>query len=478
MPTIQYVQDTIAARATAQGKGGIGIIRVSGPLVASVAKQILGQIPIPRYATLCDFIGAEPKNPEAPAAGSDGPMSARAATSFTIDRGIAIYYPAPDSFTGEDVLELQGHGGPVVLDLLLRRVVELGARIAAPGEFSQRAFLNNKLDLAQAEAIADLINSSTEQAARGAMRSLEGRFSALISTLLAEVIELRVLVEAAIDFPDEEIDFPDDVRIGTRLARIESRVAEILRQAGQGAMLAEGLSVVLLGKPNAGKSSLMNSLTGRDTAIVTEIPGTTRDTVEDQIHLAGIPVRLTDTAGIRHSDDRIEVEGVRRAVKAVEAADLMILVLDATLGHRERVIQVEELMKTAGIPGDRMLIALNKIDLVDAAGALEVEPFADAVCLSCKTGAGLTRLKRQLVSRLGYDMNPESDFTARTRHVIALQEAGAALAAAKDVMAGAGGAELLAEELRVCQQALSRITGAFGVDDLLGEIFSSFCIGK
>ncbi len=450
--TTPYIPDTIAARATAQGKGGIGIIRVSGPLATGIAREVIGQLPPSRYATRCDFLGAD---------------------KVAIDSGIALYFPKPNSFTGEDIIEFQGHGGPLVLDLLLRRMVALGARVAMPGEFSQRAFLNNKLDLTQAEAIADLINSGSEQAARGAMRSLKGDFSRLLDSLLAEVIELRVLIEATIDFPDEELDGLGNENVVKRLQAIASRIETILRQAGQGALLAEGASVVLAGKPNAGKSSLMNRLTGQDTAIVTDIPGTTRDLVDEQLQLGGIPLRLTDTAGIRDSQNPIEAEGVRRAVNAVTTADLVLAVLDATLDHSTRVAQLEELQQDAPT-----LIVLNKIDLVAEPTTLLQPPFAEAICLSCKTGTGLDRLQQALLRLLGLSAGQESTFTARTRHVTALHQAASAIAAGQAVMATSRAGELLAEELRACQQALAEITGTFSTDDLLGEIFSSFCIGK
>ena len=303
-----YIKDTIAARATPSGRGGIGIIRVSGPGVTQIGRQILGAMPAPRLATYSEF--------------SDG--------KGVIDQGIALYFNAPNSFTGEEVLELQGHGGPVVLEMLLNRVVNLGARIAGPGEFSQRAYLNEKIDLTQAEAVADLINSSTEAAARGAVRSLQGEFSTRINALVSQVVALRVFVEASIDFPEEEIDFLSDDRIALQLAEVYRELEAVLHETNQGALLVEGASVVLMGKPNAGKSSLMNLLTGRDTSIVTDIPGTTRDVVNETLQLDGIPLRLVDTAGIRDSLDKIEAEGVKRALAAGEEADLVIAVVDAS----------------------------------------------------------------------------------------------------------------------------------------------------
>ena len=462
-----YIQDTIAARATAPGKGGIGIIRVSGPLVAGIALQVMGMLPPPRQAQLGDFLDADGR---------------------ALDQGLVLYFPGPDSFTGEDVLEFQGHGGPVVLDLLLRRILALGARVARPGEFSQRAFLNDKLDLAQAEALADLINSGSEAAARGALRSLQGDFSQLIDQQVAEVIALRVEVEAAIDFPDEGLDPLAAGRIDQRLADLEARIQDILQQAGQGALLVEGAAVVLAGKPNAGKSSLMNRLTGQDTSIITEIPGTTRDLVEAQVQLGGIPLRITDTAGLRQSHNEIEAEGVRRAKTALAAADLVLVVLDATLDST--LIRTQLAGLHADLRGDAgasaQLIVLNKLDLLAQPLISPLIPplisqeaeggdLAGAIGLSCKTGEGLEVLQEAMLQQLGSRGATECNFTARRRHLTALQQVAEALARAR----GAEPAwELVAEELRSCQAALSEITGAFGVEDLLGEIFSNFCIGK
>ena len=439
-----YIKDTIAARATAPGRGGIGIVRVSGPGVKEISRQILGELPEPRLATYSDF--------------SDG--------EDVIDQGIALYFNAPGSFTGEDVLELQGHGGPVVLEMLLNRVINLGARIAAPGEFSQRAYLNDKMDLAQAEAIADLINSSTEAAARGAVRSLQGEFSTRINQLVAKVIELRVFVEASIDFPEEEIDFLSDERIEVQLAEVYQELDKVLDETSHGALLVEGASVVLMGKPNAGKSSLMNLLTGRDTSIVTDIPGTTRDVVNETLQLDGIPLRLVDTAGIRNSLDEIEAEGVKRALAAGEEADLVIAVVDASEPDANK--QAESLLEDR-----RTVVVFNKIDLV-----ADTDLLIDGIQMSAKTGLGLQGLKDQLKKRLGLSLNEGSGFTARNRHIIALGYGREALAAASSLLIEQRAGELVAEELRVCQQNLSEITGEFTADDLLGEIFGSFCIGK
>ena len=439
-----YIKDTIAARATPSGRGGIGIIRVSGPGVTQIGRQILGAMPAPRLATYSEF--------------SDG--------KGVIDQGIALYFNAPNSFTGEEVLELQGHGGPVVLEMLLNRVVNLGARIAGPGEFSQRAYLNEKIDLTQAEAVADLINSSTEAAARGAVRSLQGEFSTRINALVSQVVALRVFVEASIDFPEEEIDFLSDDRIALQLAEVYRELEAVLHETNQGALLIEGASVVLMGKPNAGKSSLMNLLTGRDTSIVTDIPGTTRDVVNETLQLDGIPLRLVDTAGIRDSLDKIEAEGVKRALAAGEQADLVIAVVDASEPDAPK--QAESLMDDP-----RTVVVFNKIDLVT-----NTDRFIHAIHMSAKTGVGLQSLKDQLKERLGLSLHVGSGFTARKRHIVALGYGKNALAAASTLLTEQRAGELVAEELRVCQQHLAEITGEFTADDLLGEIFGSFCIGK
>ena len=445
-----YVEDTIAAVATAPGRGGIGIVRVSGPDVTSIAAAVTGRLPEPRYATYSRF---------------------KDANGDTIDEGIALYFKGPDSFTGEDVLELQGHGGPVVLDMLLNRILELGVRIAEPGEFSQRAFLNDKIDLAQAEAIADLIDSGTQLAARGAMRSLQGEFSRRISALLASVIELRIYVEAAIDFPEEEIDFLSDERIESQLREVKSALKLILDEAHAGALLSEGAAVVLVGKPNAGKSSLMNAMTGRDTSIVTHIPGTTRDIVHETLQLDGIPLRMIDTAGIRESTDVVESEGVRRAVKAVQEADLVIALIDASLAPADSQADIAEL---DDLLCGEAIVVFNKIDLLEAGEALP----AGGIAVSVKTGEGMPSLKTALKRQLGVETELEGGFTARTRHLNALSAALAAVEAGEAALVELAAGELLAEELSQCQKALSRITGEFTADDLLGEIFSSFCIGK
>lgn len=443
-----YVRDTIAALATPTGRGGIGVIRVSGSGAPAIAKALTDRVLAPRYATYTPFLDAQ---------------------NQPIDAGIAIFYPGPDSFTGEDVLELQGHGGPVVLDILLNTVLAAGARLAGPGEFSQRAYLNDKIDLTQAEAIADLINSSTAQAARSAMRSLQGEFSRKVGELLNSVIELRIFVEAAIDFPEEEIDFISDDNVSGRLSAIQSLLTGMLAQAGDGVLLNEGATVVLLGKPNAGKSSLMNRLSGRETSIVTDVPGTTRDVVDEYLQLDGIPLRLVDTAGIRETTDKVEVEGVRRAISARDQADLVIVMLDGAAGADQVAKDLAELK-----PDDRSVVVLNKVDL------LEDRHWApdQAIQLSTKTGEGIERLKDALKAKLGFTGSETSTFTARRRHITALLNAQETLNAGARVLEQQSAGELLAEELRACQVCLSEITGEFTADDLLGEIFSSFCIGK
>ncbi len=451
--------DTIVACATAPGRGGVGIVRVSGPLVPAIARQLLGKLPVPRHAAYRSF---------------------RAAGGDTIDSGIALYFSAPNSFTGEDVLELQGHGGAVVMDMLQRRITELGARLARPGEFSERAFLNGKIDLAQAEAIADLIDSTTEQAAHAATRSLQGEFSARINLLLEQLIELRMYVEAAIDFPEEEVDFLADDHVGSRLQAIMVELAAVLSSARQGSLLREGINVVIAGRPNVGKSSLLNRLAGRDTAIVTNIPGTTRDVLREHIHIDGLPLHIIDTAGLRDSHDQIEQEGIRRTWQQITAADRVLLIIDdnAGLGADEQII-IEQLPKQ--IP---LTIIHNKIDLSRHEPLLvsEVSPAAKGevshLWLSAKTGVGLDILRTHLKASSGYQQTDTGTFTARRRHLDALLRAQQNLYSGTRQLQEQRAGELLAEELRQAQDALSEITGVFGADDLLGRIFAGFCIGK
>jgi tRNA modification GTPase len=443
-------EDTIVAVATPPGRGGVGIVRASGPAVPAFAAALLGALPPPRQAKFSRF--------------RDGDGS-------VLDSGIALYFPAPASLTGEDVLELQAHGSPVVLDLLLRRLLGLGARLARPGEFSERAFLNDKLDLIQAEAVADLIAASTERAARSAQRSLQGEFSRRIHGLVDALAELRAYVEVTIDFVDEDIDFLEHGQIGDRLQNLLAELDGIRRTARQGCLLQEGLTLVIAGKPNAGKSSLLNCLAGRDAAIVTEIAGTTRDLLREYIQLDGLPLHVVDTAGLRESGDLIEREGIRRAREAIAQADHILLMEDdrEPLGGG----QLPE-----GLPGHIPLTRIrNKIDLTGA------EPGAAAVTggtlfrVSLKTGAGLEALKRHLKECAGYRSDDDQVFIARRRHLDALEAGRGGIERGVGLVAS-GDAELLAEELRIAQRALSEITGAFSSDDLLGRIFAGFCIGK
>ena len=455
---MQRPTDTICAIATPPGAGGLGIVRLSGPLVPDIAMSMVGRLPTPRYAMLADFLGG---------------------AGEIIDTGIALWFPAPRSFTGEDVLELQGHGGPFILQRLVERALELGARLAEPGEFSQRAFLNDKLDLVQAEAIADLIESGTAAAARAAQRTLQGVFSEQVNALQAELTALRVFVEAAIDFPEEEIDFLAESDVDDRVRRLGKRVADLLREARQGRLLRDGIVLAIIGPPNAGKSSLLNALSGQDRAIVTAIPGTTRDVLREQIDLDGIPVHVADTAGIRETRDEIEAEGVRRALQTLETADVVLLVED--------VSDAAIADPSAGIvlpPGATCLRVGNKIDLLSAGEQREIcrAGGPDRVWISARTGQGLDLLRQRIRAIVGATSGAESgaggNFSARQRHVDALKRAGGHVAAGFEVLTASGAGELLAEELRLAQQALGEITGELLADDLLGEIFASFCIGK
>lgn len=442
------VGEPIAAIATAPGRGGIGVIRVSGPALSGFAEALCGSVPEPRRARLTRF---------------------RAADASVIDEGLLLYFPAPNSFTGEDVLELQGHGGPVVLRMLLARCVELGARLAEPGEFSRRAFLNGRMDLAQAEAVADLIEASTEQAARSAVRSLGGEFSRRVDALRDELIDLRMLVEATLDFPEEEIDFLQSARAFERLDAIESHLEAVLRTARQGALLREGLRVVLTGRPNVGKSSLLNALAGDDRAIVTDVAGTTRDVLRESIQIEGVPLHVIDTAGLRETDDPIERIGVERSWREIANADVVVMVGEAaTPGDFEAVdARVPE-----SVPRIRVL---NKIDLAGEParrGELDGRP---AVWLCARSGEGVDLLRAELLATAGWQASGEDVFIARERHLAALREAASHLRTARGL---AGSLDLFAEELRLAHDALGEITGAFTPDDLLGVIFSRFCIGK
>ncbi len=437
--------DLIAAIATAPGRGGVGVVRVSGADVVPLAEAILGRVPAPRHAAFCRFLDHDAQ---------------------PIDEGIALYFAAPHSFTGENVLELQGHGGPVVLNLILQRCLELGARLAEPGEFSRRAFLNGKLDLAQAEAVADLIDAASTEAARSAVRSLTGAFSVRIAELVEALTRLRMLVEATLDFPEEEIDFLKQADAFGRLDRIDASLRAVRSQAQQGALLREGLTVVLIGQPNVGKSSLLNQLAGFEAAIVTEIAGTTRDTVREAIQIQGVPLHVVDTAGLRETDDAVERIGIARTWAAVDKADVALLLVDAAHGLDEREAAI-----LARLPPVACLTIHNKIDVTGEAPRV----MGDEIWLSARTGDGIDLLRDKLLASAGWQAAGEGTFTARARHLDALGRAAGHLAAARE---SAGQLELLAEELRLAQAALSEITGEFTADDLLGEIFSTFCIGK
>ena len=442
--------DTIAAIATPPGTGGVGIIRISGLAAADIARQITRKKTLkPRYAMFCNFLEA------------DGAV---------IDSGLSLYFPGPASFTGEDVVELHGHGGRVVLDMLLRRVLKLGARLAEPGEFSQRAFLNHKLDLAQAEAIADLITSSTEQAVRSAQQSMQGLFSQQVTELIDELIELRVYIEAAIDFVDEEIDFLHDGMVANKIAQLYAKVQKIHATAQQGRLLHDGMTVVLAGKPNAGKSSLLNALAGHEAAIVTAIAGTPRDVLRERIQLDGMPLHIIDTAGLRDSENIVEQEGVRRAHQEIEKADKVLLLLDITDTEPDAIF--------ATLPsGINLTRVFNKIDLAGEQPRIICTEWGVEIYLSVKTGVGLDLLKQHLKQSVGFAEHSDSVFIARRRHIQALSLAEDALHIAAEQLQNHA-PELVAEELRQAQQHLSAITGEFTSDDLLGEIFSSFCIGK
>lgn len=439
--------DTICAVATPAGRGGVGIVRVSGPAAPAIAERVAGQLPEPRVAVLAAFRGA------------DGEV---------IDRGLALYFPQPHSFTGEHVVELHAHGGPVILQMLMERLVGLGARAARPGEFSERAFLNGRLDLAQAEAVADLIDSATERAARAAARSLEGAFSRRVHELFETLTDLRTFVEAAIDFPDEEIEFIQDARIGDKLEELARRIRELGREAHQGRLLRDGLTVVIAGPPNAGKSSLLNALAGIEAAIVTDIPGTTRDMLREQIQINGMPIHVVDTAGLRDSADVVEREGVRRAEQAMEAADRVLFIHEA--GAKETASPPD-----LGVP---VTVVRNKIDLTGEAPSIDEDDAGTTVSMSVKTGAGLDLLRDHLGAVAGLDAESHGVFSARARHLEALDRVNGHLARAGEQLEAQAGSELVAEELRLAQHALGEITGEFTADDLLGRIFSSFCIGK
>lgn len=438
-------RDTIAAIATPPGRGGIGVVRISGAELAPLAAAVLGRLPEPRLATLADFRDDE---------------------GSVIDRGIAIYFKAPRSYTGEHVLELQGHGGPVVQQRLVGRLRALGVRLARPGEFTERAFLNGKLDLAQAEAVADLINSASERAARSALRSLSGEFSRCVQKIDQRTLELRVYLEAAMDFADEDIDFLAEEDIRSRAGELASAIEALRRRAGQGQVLRDGVDVVLAGAPNAGKSSLLNRLLAENRAIVTDIPGTTRDLLSADLDIDGVPVRLTDTAGLRDAGDRVEMLGVERAREAVAKADVVLLVRDDTLTEAPPL--------GVDVPEARTVVVFNKVDVSGRPSGMA--GATGAVGVSAKTGAGVNALRERLVNVVG-GVPPEGAYVARERHLAALDAASHHVALAeRRILDGLG--DLAAEDLRAAHDQLGAIVGKTTVDDLLGEIFSGFCIGK
>lgn len=451
MPSARGVApDTIAAVATPPGRGGIGVVRVSGVKAPQIALGVLGELPPPRHATLC---------------------TARDRHGDKLDEGIALYFPAPHSYTGEPVLEFQGHGGAVVMQAVLGACLDAGARMAEPGEFTRRAFLDGKIDLAQAEAVADLIDAASREAARSALRSLSGEFSAAIEGLVKQLIELRALTEASLDFPEDEVDsiHRDDAR--ARLGRVRAVLQDVFAKSRQGSLLRSGINVVLAGRPNVGKSSLLNRLAGEERAIVTSIPGTTRDALRESIQIEGIPLNVVDTAGLRESRDEIERLGIERTWREVGRADLVVAVFEATAGIGPEDRAILDRLPTEG----RHIHVYNKIDLAAGTvpGARPGEPLE--VYVSAKTGAGLEELRKALLAAAGWEQSGESVFLARERHLRALARAQAHLHAASGQQ---GRWEFFAEELRLAQAALSEITGEFTADDLLGEIFARFCIGK
>ena len=445
-------EDTIAAIATPFGKGGVAIIRISGPQSSDIAQQLSSRKPQNRKALFTSFYDA---------------------SNHIIDSGICIYFKGPNSYTGEDVVEVQGHGGIVVINMLLKRIIALGARIAKPGEFTERAFLHNKLDLTQAEAVADIIESTTEHSVRSAQRSLQGTFSKLIHELIGELTELRIYVEAAIDFVDEEIDFLNEGGIEQRIKLLSEKLTLILSNAKTGQLLRDGISVVLVGKPNAGKSSLLNCLTGEETAIVTDVAGTTRDVLKEYIQLDGLPLHIIDTAGIHDSNNLIEQEGIRRAHKEIQYADKVLIIHDVRDQHG-----INEFISQLDSDNDKRVIIFNKIDLINQPAKVVYSKDGDQIFLSIKTGEGFDLLTDYLKKSVGYDENQEAVFIARQRHVNALSEALIAINNGLIQLQQNQAGEIVAEELRLAQNHLGEITGKISSDDLLGKIFSNFCIGK
>ncbi|WP_135385703.1 tRNA uridine-5-carboxymethylaminomethyl(34) synthesis GTPase MnmE [Vibrio tasmaniensis] len=450
--------DTIVAQATAPGRGGVGIIRVSGPLATQVALEVTGKTLKPRYAEYLPF---------------------KSHDGIELDQGIALFFPNPHSFTGEDVLELQGHGGPVVMDMLIKRILAIsGVRAARPGEFSERAFLNDKMDLTQAEAIADLIDASSEEAAKSALQSLQGEFSKRINTLVDSLIYLRIYVEAAIDFPEEEIDFLADGKVSADLQAIIDNLEAVRQEANQGAIMREGMKVVIAGRPNAGKSSLLNALSGKESAIVTDIAGTTRDVLREHIHIDGMPLHIIDTAGLREASDEVEKIGIERAWEEIAQADRVLFMVDGTTTDATDPKDiwpdfVDRLPDNIG-----MTVIRNKADQTsEELGICHVND-PPLIRLSAKTGQGVDALRSHLKDCMGFAGGHEGGFMARRRHLDALERASEHLDIGQQQLEGYMAGEILAEELRITQQHLNEITGEFSSDDLLGRIFSSFCIGK
>lgn len=458
MPDQIFQSETIAAQATAPGRSGVGIIRISGPQARHVATEILGKIPEVRKALYTTFFDNK-KQP--------------------LDQGIALFFESPNSFTGEDVLELQGHGGPIIIDMLLKAVLEINKiRMAKPGEFSEQAFLNDKLDLTQAEAIADLINSNSEQAARCAFNSLQGEFSKLVHLLVDEVTHLRMYVEASIDFPEEEIDFLADKKIVTDLKAIISRIEAVIDKAQQGSIIREGMRVVIAGKPNAGKSSLLNALSGKESAIVTEIEGTTRDVLTEQIHIDGMPLHIIDTAGLRDSPDIVEKIGIQRAWKEINNADRILLMLDSSTEDISNIKQNFPQFFQQISNNTAITLVNNKADISGISIGFNDDGELPQLNISAKNNKGISELKEHLKQCMGYHGSVEGSFMARRRHLDALDKAYQHLLIGLEQLEAYVAGEILAEELRLCQQKLGEITGEFTNDDLLGQIFSSFCIGK
>ncbi|MDB3869677.1 tRNA uridine-5-carboxymethylaminomethyl(34) synthesis GTPase MnmE [Candidatus Thioglobus sp.] len=443
-------ESTICALASSIGKGGIGVVRVSGPLSQTIAQKMLGFVPKPRYAHYGSFFDNN---------------------HIEVDKGIALFFPGPNSFTGEDVLEFQGHGGLSVMRSLIESSIALGAKPAEPGEFSKRAFLNGKMDLVQAEAVADIIEANSEQASRSALRSLSGVFSKQVNTLTRSIIELRVFIEATIDFSDEEIDFLQSEQVKEKTQAIQEEIQKILHSATQGAILREGLNVAIAGKPNAGKSSLLNALTQRSSAIVTDIAGTTRDVLRETIHINGMPLNIIDTAGLHESRDIVEKEGIRRAIDAIAKADVVLMMYDA----QDQAPDFSVLPET--VDPKKLLIIKNKIDLTGEKVERTVENNKTHLSICAKDIKGVDLLKQELADRAGLDSGAEGVVLARKRHIIALEESLESISNALMQLDG-GAIELMAEDLRHAGQAMGSITGEFSSDDLLGEIFSSFCIGK